>query len=107
MTAETGLLACILQAEGHVRNARRYWDPANLFSCEQCAEQLQQAIELMTAAQQAAARGAAAIGARTRLTQLRGEVEVLSRLIDSAMAFSRGLALRMASQEPVHSELKG
>src|SRR5690348_14542083 len=107
MTSETGLLAYIAQAEGHIRNARRSWNPASLAGCEQCAEHLQQAIETMTAAQTAAMQGPVAPGAKARLSSLRSEIEVLSRLVDSAMAFSRGLALRVASEEAVHAELKG
>ena len=107
MTAETGLLGYITQAEAHIRNSRRSWDPTSLQGCEECSEQLRQAVELMLAARQAAARGETVPEAQARLTRLHSEVEVLSRLVDSAIAFSRGLALRMISEEPVHAELKG
>ena len=107
MTSQAELLAYIARAEGHVRNARHCWDPSSLAGCQQCAEQLQQAIEMMTAAQEAATRGPMALEAKARLGSVRSEVEILSRLVDSAMAFSRGLALRMAGEEAVHAELKG
>ena len=107
MTSEAGLLAYIAQVEVHIRNARRSWNPVSLAGCEKCAEQLQQAVEIMQAAQEAATRGSMAPGAKARLSSLRSEVEVLSRLVDSAMAFSRGLALRVASEEAVHAELRG
>jgi hypothetical protein len=110
MTADTGLMAYVVRAEGYVRNARQCWNPTNLSSCEQCGEQLRQAIEVMQAARQAAAGGPATPGAKARLERVRNEVETLSRLVDSAMAFSRGLALRMVSmigEEAAHSDLKG
>ena len=107
MIPDGGLPVYIAQAEGHVRNARRYWDPSNLSSCEQCAGQLQRAVEIMTAAQETAKHGPAVPGAKERLSRMRNEVELLARLVDSAMAFSRGLALRLASEEVVHSDLKG
>ncbi|HLK49908.1 MAG TPA: hypothetical protein VKT49_17315 [Bryobacteraceae bacterium] len=107
MTAGAGLLAHIAQAEGHVRNARRSWDPTKSEGCEQCAEHLRKAVEFMLFARQAAAGGTALPGAKAQLTRLHHEVEVLSRLVDSAIAFSRGLALRLISEEPVHAELKG
>ena len=108
MTAEAGFGAHLSRAEGRVRNARQCWDPSSLSGCEKCAEQLQHAVDEMTAAYQSAAAGWADKAARARLERLRGEAEVLSRLVDSAMAFSRGLALRTASEEQaVRSELKG
>ena len=107
MTPETGLLASIARAEGHVRQARQSWDPCDLSGCEQCAGHLQQAIDEMKGAHESASGARPAPATKARLVRLRNEAEVLSRLVDSAMAFSLGLALRTVSEEPVHSELKG
>ena len=107
MTAENGIFAYIARAEDHLRRARQSWDPSSLSGCEQCNRHLQGAIEMMQAAQQSASRNPVAPSARARLVRLRNEVETLSRLIDSAAAFARGLALRVGSEELVPSELKG
>jgi hypothetical protein len=107
MTPGDNLLASIAQAEKCVEDARRHWNAASVEQCEQCAEQLHHAIELMLSIRQAAAQSAAIPDAKVRLQCLRDNLEELSRLVDSAMAFSRGLALRMISEEPVCAELKG
>ena len=107
MTAANGIFAYIARAEDHLRRARQSWDPCSLSGCEQCNRHLQDAIEMMQGARQSASRHPAAPGARARLVRLRDEVETMSRLVDSAIAFSRGLALRVAGEELVHSELKG
>lgn len=107
MTAEGGLHGYISRAEIHVGNARRNWDPSSLAGCARCADHLQKAIDEMNGAQKAATQAPAAPGTKARLVRLRNEVEVLSRLVDSATAFSRGLALRTMSEEAVQSEVKG
>jgi hypothetical protein len=107
MTPEADLIPYVLRAERHVQQARRSWDPTSLAGCEQCSGHLQKAIDEMAAAQGAAALTPPGPGVKARLVRLRNEVEVLSRLVDSATAFSRGLALRTVSDEAVHSELRG
>ena len=107
MTAQTELLARITLAEGHIRNARHAWDPSSISASAECAEHLQQAIAEMNAACQAASNGPAAPGASQRLARLRSDVEVLSRLVDAAIAFGRGLALRTGGEESVCSEVRG
>lgn len=107
MTPDTDLMPYVLRAERHVQQARQSWDPTSLAGCERCSAQLKRAIDEMTAAQRAASRTPAGPGVKGRLVRLRNEVEVLSRLVDSATAFSRGLALRTASDEAVHSDLRG
>ena len=107
MTSEADLIPYVLQAERHVQRARQSWDPTSLAGCEECSGYLQKAIDEMAAAQRAAAQTPAGPGVKARLIRLRNEVEVLSRLVDSATAFSRGLALRTVSGEAVHSELRG
>jgi len=95
-----GLLAHIARAEGYVAEASRAWDPASVSCCTACAAALERAVAEVQAAGAAAARGAAAPGARTRLERLRSEVERLARLVDAALAFCRGFALR-AGDEPL------
>lgn len=107
MSGEAGVLARITAAEGHIRNARQSWDPSSLSACAECAEQLQQATSAMQAAVEATAAGPTPSGTRARLERLRSEVEVLSRLVDAATAFNRGLALRATSAEIIGSEVRG
>jgi hypothetical protein len=61
----------------------------------------------MNDATRAAAEGPAPAGTRTRLEHLRRDVDVLSKLVDAAIAFSRGLALRTTTGEILGSELRG
>jgi hypothetical protein len=106
MTAESGFLARIAAAEGHIRNARRSWNPASLSACAECTDQLQQAIDAMTVAE-AAAEGLAPAGFNPRLDRLRADVDILSRLVDAAVAFNRGLALRIGSGQSTVAEVTG
>ena len=107
MTAETPVLAHLAAVEMHVRIARGVWDPSNLSACAECSEQLQRAIDEMTAASQAAPAEPAPREAKARLEQVRADVEGLQRLVDAAIAFGRGLALRTASPELADSQAEG
>lgn len=107
MTPENRLLAHIATAEAHVRIAREVWDPSSISACAQCGAQLQQAISEMSAASEAVGAGPAPAGSQARLNRLRADVEGLSRLVDAAIAFGRGLALRSAGVEPAGSEREG
>jgi len=107
MSAERGFLACIAAAEGHIRNARRSWDPTSLAGCAECSDQLGQAIDAMKAAGEAVVGGLAPSGSKGRLDRLRGDVEVLSRLVAAAIAFNRGLALRTGSESFTFAEVAG
>lgn len=107
MTADAGVLAFIARAEAHIQNARRWWDPTSLSGCADCALELQAAIQVMNTACEAATTVTAVPEAAVRLERLRGEVERLSRLVDAAIAFGRGLALRSATEELAISEVKG
>lgn len=107
MTADAGVLTFIARAEAHIQNARRRWDPTSLSGCADCALELQAAIQVMNTACEAATTVTAVPEAAVRLERLRGEVERLSRLVDAAIAFGRGLALRSATEELAISEVKG
>ena len=107
MSAESGVMAHIAAAEGHVRRARQLWNPTSVSDCAVCAEQLQRAASEIKAACQDAADGLATADARVRLDRLRGDVQVLSRLVDAALAFSRGLELRTGGEELASTNLKG
>lgn len=106
MTAESPVLAHIAMAEIHVRDARQSWDPLSLPGCARCSAHLEQAIGEMQAACETAT-GPIPGDAKIRLGRLRGEVESLSRLVDSATAFNRGLALRSWRGETMASEVQG
>ena len=107
MSADGGFLACIASAEGHIRNAHRSWNPASLTACAECSDQLRQAIDAMSAAGDAAALSPAPAESHARLDRLRGDVEALMRLVDAALAFNRGLALRTNSEPVVSTEVTG
>jgi len=107
MTADAGVLTFIARAEAHIQNARRAWDPTSLSACAECATELQAAIQEMNTACEAATTVVAVPDATSRLERLRGDVERLSRLVDAAIAFGRGLALRSAADEWAISEVKG
>jgi hypothetical protein len=107
MTADAGVLSLIAQAEARIHNARRCWDPTSLSACAECATQLQAAIEDMNAACEAATTVHGVPDAMARLHQMRADIESLSRLVDAAIAFTRGLALRSATSEFAFSELRG
>lgn len=107
MTADAGVLTFITRAEAHIQNARRSWNPTSLSACADCASELQVAIQEMNTACEAATTVTAVPEAAARLERLRGDVERLSRLVDAAIGFGRGLALRSATEEFAISEMKG
>ncbi len=107
MTADAGVLTFIARAEAHIQNARRCWDPTSLSGCAECATELQAAIQDMNTACEAATTVVAVPDASARLQRLRREVETLSRLVDAAIAFGRGLALRSVPEVCAVSEVKG
>ena len=107
MIGPAQVLSHISRAEDHVRDARKLWDPTRIDCCTECAEALRQAISEMEAACSAAAAAPSVPGANTRLRRLRNDVDVLAHWVDAAMAFARGLALRTATEELAHSEVKG
>lgn len=107
MTADAGVLTLIARAEAHIQNARRSWDPTSLSGCADCATELQAAIQEMNTACEAATTVSAVPEAAARLERLRIDVERLSRLVDAAIAFGRGLALRSVAEELAISEVKG
>jgi len=102
MSPGTRLLSHIAEAEAHVRIARRVWDATSISACAECGEQLQRAIDQMNVACEAA--GSASAAATARLQRLRSDVEELSRLVDAAIAFGRGLTLRTGGPELADSE---
>ena len=107
MSAEARVLAGLAAVEMHVRIARGVWDPSNLSACAECSERLQRAIDEMTVVSQAAAAEPAPRNEKARLDQLRADVAGLQRLVDAAIAFGRGLALRTANPELADSQAKG
>jgi hypothetical protein len=97
------LMTHLQRAEDHVQNARQSWNATDISRCAECLEHLRQAAEEIQAAQQfigeAALQGATT--ARERLQQLHGSVNRLGRLVNSAIAFHRGLALHSGMDEAV------
>lgn len=109
MTRDTGITGYLARAEGHVRQARKSWDATSISRCAECAEGLRLAVAEMEGACAAAPRGPAPAGTQIRLERLRGDVDQLSRLVDSAMAFYRGMEWSVAQvqEEAAPSELRG
>jgi hypothetical protein len=104
------LMTHLQRAEDHVQRARQSWDATDISRCAECLEHLRQAAGEIQAAQQytnEAALPAAepAAEARDRLQRLHLSVNRLGRLVDSAIAFHRGLALQSGMEEAVSSEI--
>jgi hypothetical protein len=107
MIGPAQVLSHISRAEEYVREARKLWDPTSIDCCTECAEALRLAISEMESACTAAAAAPPVPGAKTRLRRLRNDVDVLAQWVDAAMAFARGLALRTATEELAHADVKG
>jgi hypothetical protein len=104
------IMTHLQRAEDHVQNARQSWDATDISRCAQCLEHLRQAAGEIQAAQQFAGETALqasepAAKAKDRLQRLHGSVNRLGRLVDSAIAFHRGLALQSGMDEAVSSEV--
>ena len=108
MSRDSGITAYLARAEGHVRQAQKSWDATSLSGCAECAEGLRLAVAEMEGAC-AALQGPPPAGTGRRLERLRSDVDQLSRLVDSAMAFYRGMEWSVAQgpEEAAHSELRG
>ena len=109
MTHDTGITGFLARAEGHVRQARKSWDATSLSACAGCADGLRLAVAEMEGACAAAPQGPAPAGTQIRLQRLQTDVDQLSRLVDSAMAFYRGMewTVAQAPEEAAPSELRG
>jgi len=106
------LMLHLQRAEDHVQNARRSWDATDLSRCAECLEHLRQAAGEIQAAQQFTNEAALlaaepAAKARDRLQRLHLSVNRLGRLVDSAIAFHRGLALQTGMDEAMSSKTNG
>ena len=107
MSQESGLLVHVAEAERQVRQARQAWNPSSVSGCAECAEALRQAVTEMEAACAAGAEGAAARGVRARIERLQADIDMLARLVDSAIAFCRGLEWSAVREEAAPSEMRG
>jgi hypothetical protein len=83
------------RAEAHVAAALRVWRADQTSRCDECRLSLQTAIrELEDAGRDAGQVGSIAVAPlRQRLEQLQADVERLTRLVDAATAFCRGMTL--------------
>jgi hypothetical protein len=109
MSRDSGITAYLARAEGHVRQAQKSWDATSLSGCAECAQGLRLAVAEMEGACAVALQGPPPAGTETRLERLRSDVDQLSRLVDSAMAFYRGMEWSVAQlpEEAAHSEMRG
>jgi len=87
-----GVMAHVERAAGYVNRARQGWNSSVLSQCGACVADLQQAEAALRAAQQEAGTGKKREAA-VRLMEVRRDLDMLSHLVDAAMAFHRGLAL--------------
>lgn len=107
MRGETALMAHIARAENQVSAARQSWNATSPSGCAECAQALERAVSELESACAAAAEGPAPESARARIEQLRRELDLFGRLVDSATAFCRGLEWIAAGTEAAHSDLRG
>ncbi len=107
MTGRADLLAEVEQAEQHVHNARRNWNPTSLEHCAGCIQELQDAVAAMESAQRVASQAAGSPEVKARLEHLRTDLETLSRAVDATLAFCRGMALRTGQPEPEQYPVEG
>lgn len=107
MNHRAEFLASVEQAEHHVGNARRRWDPASMERCSECIQELQDAVAAMESAQRAAAHATSMPELKQRLERLGRDLQTLSRSVDASLAFCRGLALRTGHQEAAHASVEG
>jgi hypothetical protein len=102
MTHHPHLMTHLQRAEDHVQCARQSWDATDITRCAECLEHLRRAAGEIQAAQQFAGEPALQVAgpvakAKDRLQQLHASVNRLGRLVDSAIAFHRGLALQVGA----------
>jgi hypothetical protein len=94
-----GLEERVARAEAHVQAALRLWRADLPSRCDECCLSLRTAIGELQDLQQDPARGAAfpVASLGNRLKKLRADINRLTRLVDSATAFCRGMALTIGS----------
>jgi len=81
----------VTRAEAHVRAALHLWRADQPSRCDECCLLLQTAIRDLEDVQRNAAIPLAPLGGR--LKKLQADINQLTRLVDSAAAFCRGMAL--------------
>jgi len=85
----------VARAEAHVQAALRLWRADQPSRCDECRLLLGAAIGELQDVQRDPARGAAfppaSLGNRVR--KIKADIDLLTRLVDSATAFCRGMAL--------------
>jgi hypothetical protein len=112
MTPHPHLLSHLQRAEEHVESARQSWDVTDIARCAECVEHLRQAAGEIQAAQQFTNEATLqppvlAAKAKDRLQRLHGSVNRLGRLVDSAIAFHRRLAIDTGMDEAMSSRGNG
>jgi hypothetical protein len=86
---------CVARAEAHVQAALRLWRADQPSRCAECCLSLGTAIRELESVQRDQERGVAFPVAplAKRLKKLQADINRLTRLVDSAAAFCRGMAL--------------
>jgi hypothetical protein len=94
VTGPNAIHGHISGAESLVRAALENWDAGDLDGCSHCGQDLHSAIREMEAAQAAlgSQRLVAASDTVLRVRRIQEDIDRLSRMVDAAEAFARGLA---------------
>ena len=102
MTGRNALEEHVVRAEDLVRAALDNWDAGDLKRCSDCGRRLMSAIGEMEAAQSAGPRELAAARGEMagRVRRMQAEIGRLSRMVDAASAFARGVALLAGEPAP-------
>jgi hypothetical protein len=89
----------IERARAGIRDALALWDATDLSKICQCRTALESAVGAL---HQFQAGPGIPVDARRRLAALQNEAGVLNRLVDSSLAFQRGLLLRLGINGAVY-----
>ncbi len=109
MTPVAELANSLKHAESSLARVVQIWDATNLSACEECLVLLEEIAGHLRAAQPAAGMlsSRAPAGALNHLNGLRDDVRLIGRLVDSAIAFHRGLTIGTSETELVLTEITG
>ena len=109
MTQAVELANNLKHAEASLARVVQIWDATNLSACEECLVLLEEvAGHLRTAQPQSGTLPSlVTMEAVDRLNGLRDDVRLIGRLVDSAIAFQRGLAIRTVVEEHELTEITG
>ena len=109
MTQVVELANNLKHAEASLARVVQIWDATNLSACEECLVLLEEVAGHLRTAQPPTSMLSSRVTTEAvdRLNGLRDDVRLIGRLVDSAIAFQRGLAIRTVVEEPAFTEITG